>query len=673
MKQAATTRTIVVDETTRQPLPPQRSRKRREIDLHGRPEWSMSQLVEQVPDSEISRTVGREDFARRVRLEWLRHNSGGRDGALASLVLSELTAVRLRLGNAAADALFADVVSHVEKVARPLDVIGLAGDNELFILMPDMTEDFARLTLEQITKSLVARTFSGGGERVLLTPAAGFAMLSDTATAGGLIQAVERAREHSMLTLHLDVVRWDAEQSPLHNTPDAGRPPLGYQLRQRLRTPFQIFLTVVLAWILPFFAYVGFDSIGFDVSYPLYLIFVLSLVITGGFILSEAFMARKQKEPPEQPSKPYPKATALIAAYMPNEAATVIDTVESFLNMDYPNELQIILAYNTPERLPVEDHLEAIALQHPNFVPIRVLGSNSKAQNVNAALSMATGEFIGMFDADHQPRPDAFTRAWRWIDNGYDVVQGHCLTRNGDASWLARMIAVEFESIYAVAHPGRARMHHFGVFGGSNGFWRTELLHETRMRGSMLTEDIDSSMRVVANGYRIRSDRDLVSRELATTTFKQVWNQRMRWAQGWFQVSIEHMKLAFHSKHLSLRQKFGIFHLLMWRELYPWLSQQLIPLVAFWAYRAGGPEKLNWTVPIFLATTIFTLSVGPLQTWFAYRHADPEIKQHKRWFWGYLVFSTFFYTEYKNLIARVAHVKEFMGESDWRVTPRDAD
>ena len=69
MKQAATTRTIVVDETTRQPLPPQRSRKRREIDLHGRPEWSMSQLVEQVPDSEISRTVGREDFARRVRLE----------------------------------------------------------------------------------------------------------------------------------------------------------------------------------------------------------------------------------------------------------------------------------------------------------------------------------------------------------------------------------------------------------------------------------------------------------------------------------------------------------------------------------------------------------------------------------------------------------------------------
>ena len=56
-----------------------------------------------------------------------------------------------------------------------------------------------------------------------------------------------------------------------------------------------------------------------------------------------------------------------------------------------------------------------------------------------------------------------------------------CLTRNGDETWLAKMIAVEFESIYAVSHPGRAKLHRFGVFGGSNGYWRTGLLHETRM------------------------------------------------------------------------------------------------------------------------------------------------------------------------------------------------
>ena len=235
------------------------------------------------------------------------------------------------------------------------------------------------------------------------------------------------------------------------------------------------------------------------------------------------------------------------------------------------------------------------------------------------------------------------------------------------------MVAVEFESIYAVAHPGRAKMHRFGVFGGSNGFWRTELLHETRMRGSMLTEDIDSSMRVVERGFKIRSDRNLVSRELATTSFTQIWNQRMRWAQGWYQVSLEHIKFAFRSSELSLRQKMGIFHLLLWREIYPWLSQQLFPLLAFWAVKQGGLYRLDWTIPVFIATSVFTFSVGPLQTLFAYKLADPEIKQHKSWFWAYLLFTTPFYTEYKNLIARVAHLKQFMGESNWRVTPRSAD
>ena len=189
----------------------------------------------------------------------------------------------------------------------------------------------------------------------------------------------------------------------------------------------------------------------------------------------------------------------------------------------------------------------------------------------------------------------------------------------------------------------------------------------------MLTEDIDSSMRVVERGFKIRSDRNLVSRELATTSFTQIWNQRMRWAQGWYQVSLEHIKFAFRSSELSLRQKMGIFHLLLWREIYPWLSQQLFPLLAFWAVKQGGLYRLDWTIPVFIATSVFTFSVGPLQTLFAYKLADPEIKQHKSWFWAYLLFTTPFYTEYKNLIARVAHLKQFMGESNWRVTPRSAD
>ncbi len=664
-------RVIVLDEDdAASPEPQPMPGANREIDLHPkRAESPLERSVEKLSSNAYGVVLSRQEFARHVNTEWERHQLGGADGAVASLVLSELDAVRRRLGNDAASQLFEEVADQVAVITRSLDVIGLANENELAILMRNVDEAQAAEVLERITKKIAATTFETLGERVLLTPATGFALLSDTHSAPDLIRAVEHARTLSMLNLHLDPERWGSTAETPHAPSDmTGN--IWASIKTKLRTPVQILATIVIAWILPFFIYVGMAAIGFDITFLVYLFVVISLVMTGVFILAEGSMAIKQKEPPELESSAYPKATALIAAYMPNEAETVIETIDAFLALDYPNDVQIILAYNTPDPMPVEEHLDRIAAEHPNFVPVRIVGSTSKAQNVNAALSMATGEFIGMFDADHQPRPDAFTRAWRWIDDGYDVVQGHCLTRNGDECFLAKMIAVEFESIYAVAHPGRAKMHRFGVFGGSNGFWRTELLHETRMRGSMLTEDIDSSMRVVERGFKIRSDRDLVSRELATTTFTQIWNQRMRWAQGWFQVSMEHMKLAYRSGELTFRQKLGVFHLMMWREFYPWLSQQLFPLVAFWAIRAGGLGNLDWAIPIFVATSIFTFSVGPLQTVFAYKLADQEIKQHKSWFWAYLFFNTFFYTEYKNLIARVAHVKQFMGESEWRVTPR---
>jgi len=672
-------RFILLDGQQTKPTDTERGRalKPRRIELHRQESESaltrisaLTKIMEELAPPKDWPMLPPEEFARRVDIEWSRHHAGGSGGAVASVTLSELDAVRLRLGESAADFVFTRVADSIASVTRPLDVLGRAGDSEIAILMPEATESEIRDSLEEITKRIAATTFSYGTERVLLTPAIGFAMLSDTDTSTDLIRAAERARSLSNMSLHLGTEQWDGSAL---DTDDEPVPSRLATFKEKLRTPLQIAATFVIAWFVPFGIYLGLDQLGLDVSFLVYLVVVSSLVITGTFILAEGVMAIRQKEPPEEPTNPYPKATALIAAYMPNEAATVVDTIEAFLAVDYPNDLQIILAYNTPDPLPVEEHLDRIAAQHPNFLPVRVVGSNSKAQNVNAALTLAEGEFIGMFDADHQPRPDAFTRAWRWIDSGYDVVQGHCLTRNGDAGFLAKMVAVEFESIYAVAHPGRAKMHRFGVFGGSNGFWRTELLHETRMRGSMLTEDIDSSMRVVERGFKIRSDRNLVSRELATTSFTQIWNQRMRWAQGWFQVSLEHIKFAFRSSELSVRQKMGIFHLLMWREIYPWLSQQLFPLLAFWAVKQGGLYRLDWTIPIFVATSVFTFSVGPLQTLFAYKLADPEIKQHKSWFWGYLLFTTPFYTEYKNLIARVAHVKQFMGESNWRVTPRSAD
>jgi len=614
-----------------------------------------------VDDAATTGLIGAGAFRRVLGRERERARREGTSGSVAVLRIAEFDALTRRLGRKTAQDAVAQVGATVEELLGPLDVVAHHSEDAIALFLGATDPEESHRRLELLTQAIVARRFGTTAEAITLTPAVGWVGLTEVQDARALVSAADVAASHA--EARLDLV-------PTHYTPvmeATARPRRRSRLLAALRTPFQILLTLVLGLVIPYAIYAGLDSAGIDITGVVYLVVVATLVITGILIWWEGFLSLRPLQPPDTEIESWPRASAIIAAYLPNEAATLLDTLEAFLRVDYP-DLQVILAYNTPQSMPIESELRDLARRDPRFVALRVEPSESKAQNVNAALSHVEGEFVGVFDADHHPDPDAFRRAWRWISSGTDVVQGQNVVRNGSASFVARIVAVEFEAIYAVSHPGRNRLHDFGIFGGSNGYWRSSLLRATRMQGSMLTEDIDSSIRAVEDGHVIVSDPAIKSRELATTTFRALWNQRMRWAQGWFQVSLRHTWRALRSKELTLRQKLGVFHLLAWREVYPWLSLQIIPIVLYWL--VGSGKTLDWTVPVFVLTTLFIVTVGPGQALFAYLMADPEVKRHRSWFWIYLVFASLVYTEYKNTIGRVAQIKEIMGERDWRVTPR---
>ncbi|WP_374458022.1 glycosyltransferase family 2 protein [Nocardioides sp.] len=431
----------------------------------------------------------------------------------------------------------------------------------------------------------------------------------------------------------------------------------------------QILLATIGSVALPWLAMVGLYHLGIDVSGALYWVLVSALSITALTIWAEVSHAFTPPQLPPAPEGETPLATAVIAAYLPNESDTIVETLEHFVAHGYDGGLQVVLAYNTPVDLPVEAELAALEREHERLTVLKVEDSTSKAQNVNAALRVAQGEFIGIFDADHHPADGSFERAWRWIAAGHDVVQGHCVIRNGADSALARLVAVEFEQIYAVAHPGRASLHGFGIFGGSNGYWRASALERIRLRGSYLTEDIEASMRTLAAGGSIVNDPGLVSHELAPETVGALWKQRMRWAQGWFQVSMRHLWPLLRNPHMGVRQRIGLTYLMGWREVYPWISLASWPLLGFLAWRDGG---LDMGTPLFVLITLFVTVSGPLQTLAAYRLAAPSIRSHKRWFVTAALLNLLVYTEAKNLVNRVAHLKQLRGEHQWVVTPRTA-
>ena len=85
--------------------------------------------------------------------------------------------------------------------------------------------------------------------------------------------------------------------------------------------------------------------------------------------------------------------------------------------------------------------------------------------------------------------------------------------------------------------------------------------------------------------------------------------------------------------------------------------------------RDGG---LDLSSPMFLLLTLFTTVSGPLQTAAAWRLAAPDVRRHRRWFVGAALANLLFYTELKNVVNRVAHLKQLRGERRWVVTPRSA-
>ena len=308
----------------------------------------------------------------------------------------------------------------------------------------------------------------------------------------------------------------------------------------------------------------------------------------------------------------------LIVAYLPNEQDIIMDRINYALDeIKYPShKIRINLLYNTPKSIePLETELIELASKKSHFRVIKVENSKSKADNLNYYFTLNTGgDIICIFDADHYPHP----YGCRWAierfmqEKNVDVVQGRCVIFNSKASWLSSMIAVEFDKIYAVSHPGRTAMMEFGLFTGSNGFWRDHLLRDLKMDGSILTEDIDSSLRALARGCKIVHDLNVISYELAPTDIPAMWKQRLRWAQGWTQVSMRHCflswKKACEGDRRGFGMRFGLLSLLLVRELSYYLVTQYFCLILSFVF-TQFPKS-----PRSLATFIFF--PYPVSQWF---------------------------------------------------------
>lgn len=187
-------------------------------------------------------------------------------------------------------------------------------------------------------------------------------------------------------------------------------------------------------------------------------------------IAAQGFKSGSQPWP--TPDDQLPIIDLVIVAYLPNERDIIVDRINYLCTqLLYPvDRIRINCVYNTPIDIePLETELVHMQEEFSQLTVIKVPGSKSKADNLNFFFTLDTGaDIVAIFDADHYPHPhNARWSAERFMaDKEIGIVQGRCIVYNSQDSWLTRLIAIEFDKIYAVSHPGRAIMTDFGLFCG---------------------------------------------------------------------------------------------------------------------------------------------------------------------------------------------------------------
>ncbi|MGE5655415.1 MAG: glycosyltransferase [Actinomycetota bacterium] len=404
-----------------------------------------------------------------------------------------------------------------------------------------------------------------------------------------------------------------------------------------------------------------------EIDYILYLLAVTIIIFFSSLRLVEHLISLFASELPYATPTSRSKAfssklsaklnqfTVVIPAYLPAEQDIILDTINYFLLLRLP--FKIILTYNTPYDLPIEKQFSKLPIQ-----VFKVPGSQSKAENINYILRQIKTKYVAIFDADHAPLPENFSKALYWLQNGYDIVQGTCLPVPN--SPLARFLSVEFNQMYNINHIARPRLWNFAIFGGSNGYFKTKILKQLAFDHKMLTEDIDLSLRALLSKMKIHFDRTIISYEKAPQNLKELWKQRTRWSQGWLQVSCKYAKviLCSDTRKFSWRQKIGLLLLLPFREWGQFICLQTLPLAIAMSVQLGNWNWANIWLLTFIVLLVFLL-VEPL--WVAI--VKDRNSANCTWFIVYALLSPL-YLLFLKVVTLYAYFREIRGSRRFEVT-----
>lgn len=230
---------------------------------------------------------------------------------------------------------------------------------------------------------------------------------------------------------------------------------------------------------------------------------------------------------------------ALFTTSSPGEPLEMFEkTLEACKNITYPHTTYLLD--------DTQDIRFKECAERHGAVWLELVGlPGAKAGKVNAALQRTTEDFILIMDPDHIPFPNFFDHTLGFFkDEKVGFVQVAQAYYNQYRSFTAAAAAEQTYTFY-----GPTQMGLFGLGGavaiGANCTFRRKALESIGGHGIGLAEDLITSIRIHAAGWKSIYNPVVVSRGLVPEDFGSFCKQQLKWARGVFEVTFVEIPKLF--------------------------------------------------------------------------------------------------------------------------------
>lgn len=244
--------------------------------------------------------------------------------------------------------------------------------------------------------------------------------------------------------------------------------------------------------------------------------------------------------PDHAPALPYhPPVSLLVPCH--NEGGQIRETIDWLLRQNYP--AFEVIAIDDGSRDDTAAILNELADRCARLRVLRLTENRGKAVALRIGALMSAHEYLICVDGDALLDPNAVAWMMRHFIRHPRVgaVTGNPRTRNR-STLLGKIQMGEFSCIIGmIKRAQRVYGRVFTVSGVVAGFRKSALQRVGYWSTDMVTEDVDVSWKLQRDLWDIRYEPNARCWILMSETLRGLWRQRLRWAQGGFEVLIRNL------------------------------------------------------------------------------------------------------------------------------------